>query len=654
MPLKEIEMPSITKHTPPASNPLNSIYSFNNDIKAAAFSNWILAIIIAKICKFLSFAVDVKLGGNIYCVMKKDLCNVVIKHTKHENPYVDEPTINKMIQASTSKPHFNLKNIQKKINIEFSNKLFCLATNSEDNHEIIKHYREIQKKITENNSNPPTTHDIKDRLIRYAQSDTPEAKYVIRLLSRLHSNKCNMTPGMQAFLKDTADTLSTISRKAAPSMSTPSTNARDALRAPTDIIFDLLSFLEKKPNKGYKEIANEAKHLFMTHNLTIKGAREFLNRAQSRHPNTTLSAKCKALNNQLMVKPIYTQLHDNIYGRAFDSFFVMELVKNPPAEVSKAMTSMSFGVGNYLKNLKLNKRQHAKLSCDLRELFTTKDPRFWFPAVPELEKLATTGDIIKSLIEYLQREKKSGDECISVPYLTVKISELLKDHDRTPPWHQKACDVYHACLDPYVKVRLYREGDNPMHKGTGVALPYLNTRGAGITLHYQPSAADESWMVPSQRPTTVRRPNFESKGINALATKALKTTMEHSVPWASGMSGSTNISLQAWQYFNRNKDIDPTAVFLGAMMFLVYDGGHSMSEPLWAASIVNKSLNLGFDLGPCRKAEDFVPDYEKFQNMFKGELKNSVSSALDNSFKATVEFYNNNSYYAQKEEHSKD
>ena len=96
-------------------------------------------------------------------------------------------------------------------------------------------------------------------------------------------------------------------------------------------------------------------------------------------------------------------------------------------------------------------------------------------------------------------------------------------------------------------------------------------------------------MIPSSRPTLVRYPRIFTKSktsAEAEAVYSLRNQLEHGVAWASGMSGSTNINLHAIHWSNNMKDpskktnIDYKGALLGIMMFLVYDGGHSISEVL--------------------------------------------------------------------------
>ena len=170
----------------------------------------------------------------------------------------------------------------------------------------------------------------------------------------------------------------------------------------------------------------------------------------------------------------------------------------------------------------------------------------------------------------------------------------------------------------------------------------LKTEGAGITLNYQPTSEHKDWMTPSERPTTVRKPNFDYESSNSDKKYA---SFEHGIPWASGMSGTTNMLIYAWQHFNKKEGINFEACFLGIMLFLVYDGGHSMHEPLWAASQVNQQLRLGYDFGKSEDLTSYISNYETFIDMYEGNLKHSIENAFEKSFEKTVDYFNKYSFY---------
>lgn len=456
-------------------NPLNNITRSGNSnfidnypnvssnlttqLKSKAFSNSIFGEMAAKICKFMSLAKDIQIDEkHSVCLLNKDISHILVNTVKVEHADIDLTSVEQKVSALTSISIFGLVKMCQELNEEFLNKLFDLAVESEIDSEIIEYFNSMREYILKRmDSCEPTIDGIRKDLIEYAQNHPSGIQYVPRLLSRLHSKNDQLTTGVKVLLKEIANKLSESTQKNYLIQSV-SSETRDALRAPTDVIFDLLSFL--KSNK-FGTIENKAKELFMKHQLTIENTRNFLKEIQSSYPNTKVEEKCQTLDKQLMVKPIYTQLNDNIYGRVFDTYFVSELVDNPPSEVSKSMTSMSKALGKHLQSLNLSKEQHEKISSDILKLLADKDPRFWFPAVPELNNLATNKeDPLNEMIIYLNKDKLSGYECISIPYLMVKLSLILKENGISPPWLQNADEVYNSSLHPLVRgIRVNKSGE---------------------------------------------------------------------------------------------------------------------------------------------------------------------------------------------------
>jgi len=197
-----------------------------------------------------------------------------------------------------------------------------------------------------------------------------------------------------------------------------------------------------------------------------------------------LAEKCTELDNQLGKSSDLTRLHDNIYGRVFESNFVAELVNNPPVEVSDAMSRLSVGLARYLEKKCTDYR--GLISQEIKKLLTQQDPRFWFPQVPEIENLKSyEGDVVAGLVDFLKKPKKTGIECICIPYMLTKISIVLKNLGFTPPWLEKADISYNSLLHPQVNgIRINRNEKDFVSSITG-----------GITLKYQPTVVQKQGLL---------------------------------------------------------------------------------------------------------------------------------------------------------------
>lgn len=641
----------------------SKLTDLSTNFSAKVFSKSIFGRLFSKISKALNLSIDIRVGGKTFCISKANLKKFLSQQISHDLCHFDKKTISRRVKAEisiTSKKNkkINLEDFQKSIEgvvnyslwKGFSDGLFAQSDKMETDTDIQDFNKKLKKELLKKSVRNPSTDSLIQEFIDLEEKSDKSGLF-IRLISRVHRNRDKIAPAVVHFVDEITNRLTKLSVKkqsGLPPLSKVSLAERTAPRTPNEVIVDLLSYLRDHPEEKYQKIKETAKSLFMTHKANITNTRDFLNEIQANFLNDHISEKCLELEKQLMKKEIMTRFQDNIYGRTFDSAFVSELVKNPPPEVFDSMTAMSLGLATYLKKevMTLGPRRRDTLSKGIRKLFKTKDPRFWFPLVPEIKKLQMSDEgILEGLIEYLEKPKKTGHECISIPYLMVKVSLVLRGIGLSPSWLREADATYVSTLHPMGRgIRINRRFWSPM-----------KTPGGGITLHYQPSIVLEEGMEKSQRPTTVRKPRYESKSAQKSAKEALEKALSHGVPWASGISGSANISLYAMNYFNKRKnaEIDPKATLLGITMFLVYDGGHSIHEPLWAASLVNKQLKLGYKLGGTNRTQDFIADYEKFTNMYAGNLKNAISEAFDRSFERTLDYFKEHSAFTPKLPESK-
>lgn len=576
----------------------------------------------------------------IYFVKKSDykkFCGEILKHHLADNHF-DKKNIKKILKSKNGKEIIKSDELlDKKINrIEslashnFVERIFEIIENQETIDSSIAYNNDLKVQFLSLVENSSTLSSVEETLVAVLTDESKkDVGNINRIISHLHHS--HASEDIHALIEKVSKNIV----QSASKITSTSLQERDsALRSPNEIIVDLLTFLKNKSD--YSSLEAKAKSLFLTHTATIDTVKEFL--SEIANSNLELADKISMLQSQLMTENTYTRLNDNIYGRVFDSAVVTTLVNNPPEEVQNAMTSMAKGLAEYLDTLTLSSKNSQKISAEIKDLLVKKDSRFWFPATPELEsisRMTDDEDVIKGLIDYLLKEKKSGYACISVPYLIVKLGIILKDNIIFAPWVLEANFNFFLNLEPQAKgLRVVNEGAP------------LETKGGGITLHYQPSENEEEWMVPSARPTNNRKPDLEKSNLSGDQKKSLKTQMEHGIPWASGMSGSTNLCIYAWKHFNSLGPIDLNAAILGTIMFLVHDGGHSLHETLWALSQITKKLDLNLDLGRGDDLPEFISDYEKFQQIFTGNLHLEVKNAFDHAFERVNEYYNEHSYYA--------
>jgi len=440
----------------------------------------------------------------------------------------------------------------------------------------------------------------------------------------------------------------------------PSDAEREAKRMPSEVMVQLLATvraqLKTAPTEELMKLERSVNAQIMKHDLSVADTKKFLAAAKdtcNKAGVTKLEDLCKELDKQLPATdadaPV-TRLHDNPYGRVFDSALISNLVKAPPEGVKKAIKAAAGGFQQFLTTADATKVEAAAADIQhyLKGEGTTEDPRFWIDQVPELVKLrdANPKDAVKIVNEFLAADKKTGPECIAVPWLMVKMStDKLK---AAAPWMPKANKNYQFILDARFNVQ-------PKLKDQMMTPTNLASEGSGITLKHQPTAVEgEGYTRASTRPANKNLPGVErnkDKGDEAIGAKTepMRRALEHGLPYGSGASGSTNVMMHLLEHLNANgANIDAKDMLLGTSMFLIADGGHSLQEVLYAANAVDAKLglNMGF---PGGNPEEFVADYGAFVNMFgdteTGEvLQKSADSAMDR----VTEYFEEHSYYSEQ------
>jgi len=470
--------------------------------------------------------------------------------------------------------------------------------------------------------------------------------------------------------------------------------AAQSLR-PKDIIFELLHkvILRPLPNAEYSKAYDEMRETLGARILQnamspdqvdevltkFKGYERLLNIPE----NWLQESRDKMIRGPLDLTKLNSReklitLWEDPNGRLFDSSFANYLVKNPPPEILKAMSLLGRNFNALLKNAinaqnMMGKSQGEMFNKKLAQLVFTiiksQDPRFWFRKVPEIweiynfdldgitnAKLKTEWLIhyFEFFLSYLGKEKTTGWEAISVPYFVNKIALNMREDPlkAAPLFLTEADSIYQKYFEPLSRgIKNYEisqlEREIPLINYDGISLPGQ----IGMPRDY--TFITSSRAAVTNGPAILFNPRatlFDPRPVDIpsdFAKHALVNQLIHGATWGSGISGSTNISLSATRWFNEhmNAQIDEKAAFAGILMFLVYDGGHSIADVLWAADIVDKAfrqlgkpaLNFGLsDILNLQKAHDFIPDFSRFLDIYSPgtNLRTSLEAAFSSAFGA--------------------
>lgn len=412
----------------------------------------------------------------------------------------------------------------------------------------------------------------------------------------------------------------------------PTDSPRNTYRTPSEVLVHLMSALKKE---NLPELERKAEMMMRTHHMTFDQVKAFLAEVKALTPaGSRINSLCTILENQLPKRAgdvALTRLHDNIYGNVYDSAIALNLVNEAPAEVVSAMNSTSKALETWFKT-NLTKEEQLKVASQFQTYIQNEDPRFFFQKMPLVLKLRdarNSEEALNCLLDYLHTDK-SGLESLYLTTVVCRLSLYLHDIGKAP-WMIDANANYDSFIIPRTS-RLQRK-----------TAKLIRSKGGGITKLSQPPAFKESWMEPSQRSASVNILNIQNP------TEVARTALEHGIPWASAVSGTTNINLFAMKFFqDHGAKIDSKHFMLGVIILLVYDGGHSIHEALWTANQLDHLLKLGIGLTAVNDPGTFLADFEKLEGIFKdtptaAPLGQAIARATD----AVLDYFEKNSFFAK-------
>jgi len=429
----------------------------------------------------------------------------------------------------------------------------------------------------------------------------------------------------------------------------PSHAEREAVRAPSDCLMHWISALTDAHARHSSTLLetqiNLAQQIWVRHQITRGIVKQFINSSaiavlQDGHHELTPLAD--ALNESMaeIADPVPRPVsHENIYGRAFESFMSNNLVNAPPSSALKAMET----VGKSLEEM-LDKgiKQAAHISLETAEA-VREDQRFWFPKVPRMKEFSEAtnrDDALKLLRIFLNAPVKTGYDCIAMPYLATKLA--LRAFIYIPnhmPWMYDANANYKSVVLPAAtRLKNAKIGRAP-HAGPDAGL----SRDGSLSMWHQPSANKKPWMTDSVKPVSIYRPNFEPGKLSEEAVCQLA----NGVPFAGGTSGTTNLLLHLFHAIaiTSATGFDKKAAFLATMMFVNYDGGHSFHESLWVANQMN-FMPMPPSAHQSRDYRKFVADYAATSSYFEDDAAIAWERAIEAAWPETVAYFREHSHYS--------
>lgn len=476
---------------------------------------------------------------------------------------------------------------------------------------------------------------LQNTVRRYDLHGTPAAQRIHEICDWLGDPRSRMTAGVLGDI--TRDVGELVHAQETRDLG-PSRAPREAKRMPMECmthlgyaIRDVRHDARPEHRQFLNELGYETMDRVMQHKLSPDETRDWLRQVDSDCRQAGLEGLGKLVKRLRHDIPASadgyeTRLHDNIYGRAMESVLIAELVRDPPANVKQGMSALALHLDLTLKTLPRQAQQEVALQV---QGMMRHERRGWQANSPELESFfnARPEQALGALKRLLRAPMDNGFDCIAVPYVTVKMSLCMQAHGGAP-WMGRANRNY-ADVVGHAAARLTEAAPNSNRMAPK----------SGITMHHQPDIVGgrEAAMHPGDR----NRPNLEQ------ASPELHTALEHGVSFVSGVSGSTNIVMHmVGDILDRGGQVDPKDALLGTMMFLNYDGGHSMHEALWVGKQLDRSLDLRMGM-PGGDPRNFVADYDRFIESFpQAKGRDQLRAAADTAWDKTLDHFGQHSHYS--------
>lgn len=272
--------------------------------------------------------------------------------------------------------------------------------------------------------------------------------------------------------------------------------------------------------------------------------------------------------------------------RALESILTDEALEQLPAKLSAPFAALGDALAGTMENL--SPERLARVMRGLRGDLRVEYPRAWSERTPDVGALvegrATDAENLRLVTDVLRAPMSDRHACLAAMsvmracFLGMKSAGL----DSTlAPWLRHADAAYQGyILDHKGNRTAYGPGENP------------KDAVAGITLYGAPSPLAARALVPGARAVGRHAPNLDNA--------AVREAVAWANPYASGLSGTTNLFVHAAAHFNQTgaAAIDGAALTTLLSALLCYDGGHSIHE-VYAVAAYLRGL-AGIDLDAFR------------------------------------------------------
>ncbi|PVH70553.1 hypothetical protein DL98DRAFT_540751 [Cadophora sp. DSE1049] len=291
--------------------------------------------------------------------------------------------------------------------------------------------------------------------------------------------------------------------------------------------------------------------------------------------------------------PYPTRLHDNMYGRVWETALNAKLTEEPPPRVIQASRIMRMAFFDMVRQVPKT-LGHTILANFLNRL-RQELPRPWSDEDRRIQELSHVVSLdMAGFEDFLRKPTESGSE-VAGDYFVGKVlfdtfKEIAPD---VFPWRAQAGIRYREDIVPL-------KGNEKFHH-----LWTDRKAGCGITLAHHINVSPGQ---PSMRGVLRVVRDLDSDITNT-------TALKQGIPVGTGISGYTHLFTSFFLEMMGKLDLDLPHAILGLQVFLVVDGGHSWNEGLLALEYLERKLHIGF-LPVSADVTTNVAVYHRFMSIF--------------------------------------
>jgi len=406
-------------------------------------------------------------------------------------------------------------------------------------------------------------------------------------------------------------------------------------RTPTECLVALLDELDAAVTSTaavqqlniIKQIKNHGEDSRLHNRMEIDSIKSLLELAEGEFASVGLeqlqinaSSLLKELKSHGLNGPPLARLHDNIYGRVWESAINAALVDDMPPMVLESVRILQNEFAQVIDRIP-DHLEH--IICEnIFNSLAAESSRSWLDKDSRLRNfMKLTNPNRQDLLNIFSGAVTNGQEANIVFFMGMKL--FLAFQDAAPGYFS------------WTPVKAWYEQEIVPIKGdikfTEVASG--NWVGSGITLAHQPPIDDAP---ASMRPVVNRVWDLDA-GREAGTTSPNMLALHCGLPYCTGISGCTFLYARfCMDITRRGRKLDVPHALLGLFIYLVYSGGHTWHECLQTINYLESQLAIGI-LPEHTDPNTYVSDYAQFISIFDGTTtKEHLTAAVQHADKMTI------------------